>query len=94
MIKVSKFREGTVVSNKMDKTVVVELERTVSHPFYGKTLTKKKKVKVHDPENKCNIGDLVKVQETKSLSRDKHWKVVDILKSVKNKTERENNDTA
>ena len=80
MTKGSKVREGMVVSNRMDKTVVVGLERTVSHPFYSKTLRKKKKVKAHDSKNECRIGDLVKIEETRPLSKEKHWMVIEILK--------------
>ncbi|MBE0478067.1 30S ribosomal protein S17 [Candidatus Aerophobetes bacterium] len=69
-----------VVGNRMDKTVVVELERTVSHPFYSKTLRKKKKVKAHDGKNECGIGDIVRLEETRPLSREKHWMVIEIVK--------------
>lgn len=77
--KGSKVRIGEVVSNKMDKTVVVRIERRVSHPLYGKTVTKRKKVKAHDARNECRIGDVVKIEETRPLSKEKRWRVVEII---------------
>jgi len=71
---------GEVVSNKMDKTVVVKIQRRIIHPLYGKTLTREKRVKAHDAKNECKIGDLVGIRETRPLSKEKHWKVVKILK--------------
>ena len=70
---------GTVTSNKMDKTVVVSVETSVSHKMYGKTVKRTYKLKAHDEENKCEIGDKVKVMETRPLSKDKRWRVVEIL---------------
>ncbi len=70
---------GTVVSNKMDKTVVVAVETSVSHKKYGKTVKRTYKLKAHDEENTCQIGDKVKVMETRPLSKDKRWRVVEIL---------------
>ena len=74
-----KVMQGTVVSNKMDKTVVVAVETSVSHGVYGKTVKRTYKLKAHDEENKCEIGDKVKVMETRPLSKDKRWRVVEIL---------------
>lgn len=70
---------GVVVSNKMDKTVVVAVERTQSHPLYGKRIKTTRKFHAHDEENKCNIGDLVKIVETRPLSKLKRWKVIEIV---------------
>ena len=70
---------GTVTSDKMDKTVVVSVETSVSHKMYGKTVKRTYKLKAHDEENKCEIGDKVKVMETRPLSKDKRWRVVEIL---------------
>ena len=70
---------GKVVSDKMDKTVVVSVETSVSHKMYGKTVKRTYKLKAHDEENKCEIGDKVKVMETRPLSKDKRWRVVEIL---------------
>jgi small subunit ribosomal protein S17 len=71
---------GSVVSNKMDKTVVVRVERTVRHPRYGKVLSQAKKYKAHDAENACRVGDLVSIVESRPLSREKRWAVEEILK--------------
>jgi small subunit ribosomal protein S17 len=76
-----KERVGVVVSNKMQKTVVVAIENRASHPKYGKIVVKTKKYKAHDEENKCQEGDRVRIQETRPLSRTKHWTVVEILNS-------------
>ena len=70
---------GTVVSDKMGKTVVVAVETSVSHNTYGKTVKRTYKLKAHDEENNCEIGDKVKVMETRPLSKDKRWRVVEIL---------------
>ena len=70
---------GTVTSDKMDKTVVVSVENSVRHKVYGKTVKRTYKLKAHDEENKCKIGDRVKVMETRPLSKDKRWRVVEIL---------------
>jgi small subunit ribosomal protein S17 len=70
---------GRVLSNRMDKTVVVQVERTKRHRLYGKVITMRKKFKAHDAENKCQIGDLVKMVESRPLSRDKRWTITDIL---------------
>ncbi len=74
-----KERVGLVVSNKMDKTVVVAVENRSPHPKYGKIVVKTKRYKAHDEENKCQEGDRVRIQETRPLSRTKRWNVVEIL---------------
>jgi small subunit ribosomal protein S17 len=73
---------GVVVSNKMHKTVVVMVERLVRHPTYGKMVRRRAKVKAHDDGNRCKIGDKVLIRETRPLSKDKHWRVVDILEQA------------
>jgi small subunit ribosomal protein S17 len=70
---------GRVLSNRMDKTVVVQVERTKRHRLYGKVITMRKKFKAHDAENVCQIGDLVKMVESRPLSREKRWTVTEIL---------------
>ena len=74
-----KVMTGTVVSNKMDKTIVVAVETSVKHPIYGKIVKKTYKLKAHDEENQCQIGDRVKVMETRPLSKDKRWRLVVVL---------------
>ena len=74
---------GTVVSDKMDKTIVVAVETKVRHPLYGKTMNTTTKFKAHDENNECNIGDTVKVMETRPLSKDKRWRLVEIVEKVK-----------
>jgi small subunit ribosomal protein S17 len=74
-----KTRIGRVVSDKMDKTAVVSVERTTRHPLYGKIVRVTKKYKIHDPENACGIGDKVRIMETRPLSKDKRWRLVEIL---------------
>ena len=74
-----KVMVGTVVSDKMDKTVVVAVETSVSHKMYGKTVKRTYKLKAHDEENNCQMGDKVKVMKTRPLSKDKRWRVVEIL---------------
>ncbi len=73
---------GTVTSNKMDKTVVVAVETSVSHNVYGKTVKRTYKLKAHDEENVCQIGDKVKVMETRPLSKDKRWRVVEVVEKA------------
>ena len=73
---------GTVTSNKMDKTVVVAVQRNVSHSKYGKTVKTTYKLKAHDEENVCQIGDKVKVMETRPLSKDKRWRVVEVVEKA------------
>ena len=74
-----KVRVGVVVSDKMNKTVVVAVERQVVHPIYHKVLRRLTKFKAHDEQNSCNIGDRVRMIETRPISKDKHWRVVEIL---------------
>jgi len=78
-----KTRTGIVSSDKMDKTVVVSVERKLRHPVYGKFIKKTKKFHAHDAENSCRLGDYVKIMETRPLSRTKRWRVVDILQRAK-----------
>ena len=78
-----KTRTGKVVSNKMDKTVVVAVENHVKHPLYKKIVKKTYKLKAHDENNECNIGDTVKVMETRRLSKDKRWRLVEIIEKAK-----------
>jgi small subunit ribosomal protein S17 len=70
---------GRVVSNKMNKTVVVAVERSVVHPIYRKVLRRMTKFKAHDEQNVCNVGDRVRMIETRPISKDKHWRVVEVL---------------
>ena len=74
-----KTRIGTVVSDKMDKTVVVMVETRVRHPLYGRTVTRSKRFKAHDETNACKIGDKVRIMETRPLSKDKRWRVAEVL---------------
>ena len=74
---------GRVVSDKMDKTVVVSIKTRVRHPLYGKIMNKTSKLKAHDEENACGIGDTVRVMETRPLSRDKRWRLVEIVEKAK-----------
>jgi small subunit ribosomal protein S17 len=78
-----KTREGLVVSDKMDKTVVVEVEDRVKHPLYGKVLRRTSKLKAHDEQNSCGIGDRVLLMETRPLSATKRWRVVEIIERAK-----------
>ena len=78
-----KTRVGKVVSDKMDKTVVVTVVNNVKHPVYGKIVKKTYKLKAHDENNECSIGDTVKVMETRPLSKDKRWRLVQIVEKVK-----------
>ena len=78
-----KTREGLVVSDKMDKTVVVAVEDRVQHPLYKKTLRRTNKLKAHDEQNSCGIGDRVRIMETRPLSATKRWRVVEILEKAK-----------
>ena len=73
---------GTVKSNKMDKTIVVSVETSVKHPIYGKVVKRTYKLKAHDEENKCQIGDKVKVMETRPLSKDKRWRLVEVIEKA------------
>ena len=78
-----KVREGLVVSDKMDKTVVVVVEDRVKHPKYGKVIRRTKKYKAHDGENACGVGDRVRLMETRPLSATKRWRVAEILEKAK-----------
>ena len=78
-----KTRVGTVVSNKMDKTVVVAIKDNVKHPLYNKIMMRTVTFKAHDEENACGIGDKVQVMETRPMSNDKHWRVVEIIEKAK-----------
>ena len=78
-----KVREGIVVSNKMDKTVVVAIEQRVKHPLYGKVMTKSERLKAHDEANEAGVGDRVRVMETKPTSATKRWRLVEILEKAK-----------
>lgn len=77
-----KTRIGTVVSDKMDKTVVIAIAYNVKHPLYGKIIKRTFKLKVHDEDNSCGIGDKVKVMETRPLSKQKRWRLVEILEKA------------
>lgn len=78
-----KTREGVVVSDKMEKTRVVAVERLVRHPLYGRILRRTVRLKAHDEENQCQVGDRVRVMETRPLSKDKRWRIVEILEKAR-----------
>jgi len=78
-----KTRIGVVVSDKMDKTIVVAIKTKVRHPLYGKMVNRTRKFKAHDENNECGIGDTVKIMETRPLSKDKHWRLVEIIEKAK-----------
>jgi small subunit ribosomal protein S17 len=78
-----KIRTGFVTSDKMDKTVTVAVERKTQHPMYKRVIKKTKKFKAHDEENQCNEGDKVRIIETRPLSKDKRWRVLEIIKKAK-----------
>ena len=78
-----KTRVGIVTSDKMDKTIVVSIVDNVKHPLYGKIVKRTYKLKAHDEKNECNIGDRVRVMETRPLSKDKRWRLVNIIEKVK-----------
>ena len=78
-----KTRTGKVVSNKMDKTIVVAVENNVKHPVIGKIVKRTYKLKAHDENNTCNIGDTVKVMETRPLSKDKRWRLAEVIERAK-----------
>ncbi len=77
-----KVKIGKVISDKMDKTIVVAIEESVKHPLYGKVVKRTYKLKAHDEENVCGIGDKVKVMETRPLSKDKRWRLVEIVEKA------------
>ena len=81
--KVEKVLQGRVVSNKMQKTIVVEIHQRKLHRLYKKYLTRTKKIKAHDEKNECGIGDTVRVVETRPLSREKRWRLVEIVEKAK-----------
>ncbi len=78
-----KVRVGKVTSNKMEKTIVVAIEEHVKHPLYKKVVKRTYKLKAHDEKNECNIGDTVRVMETRPLSKDKRWRLVEIVEKAK-----------
>jgi small subunit ribosomal protein S17 len=81
--KLRKERVGLVVSNKMEKSIVVQIERKVKHPKYGKFVRKTTKLIAHDDQNECGIGDTVKIMETRPLSKNKCWRLVEIIEKAK-----------
>lgn len=80
---IRKTQVGMVVSDKMDKTVVVAVKTKVKHPLYGKTINRTTRYKVHDEENVCGIGDKVKIMETRPISKDKRWRLAEIIEKAK-----------
>ncbi|WP_394366369.1 30S ribosomal protein S17 [Spirosoma utsteinense] len=74
---------GRVTSNKMQKTITIAIDRKVKHPMYGKFMNKTKKLTVHDEKNECNIGDTVRVMETRPLSKNKRWRLIEIIEKAK-----------
>ena len=78
-----KVREGVVVSNKMDKTIVVAVKDKMKHPLYKKTINKTTKFKAHDENNECGIGDMVEISETRPLSKEKRWRLVRVIEKAK-----------
>ncbi len=78
-----KERIGVVVSDKMDKTIIVEIRNRVKHPLYGKIMNRTTKLKAHDENNECGVGDTVRVMETRPLSKDKRWRLVEIVEKAK-----------
>ncbi|MEP6754055.1 MAG: 30S ribosomal protein S17 [Chthonomonadales bacterium] len=78
-----KVRQGVVVSDKMNQTVVVAIAQIIRHPLYGKTMRRTKKLKAHDENNECGIGDTVEVMETRPISKEKRWRVVQIVEKAK-----------
>jgi len=77
-----KTRVGKVVSDKMDKTIVVAIENSVKHPLYGKVVKRTYKLKAHDENNECKVGDKVKVMETRPISKDKRWRLVEVIEKA------------
>ena len=80
---IRKTRTGVVVSDKMDKTIVVAIKENLRHPLYSKVIRRTYKLKAHDENNECNIGDKVEVMETRPLSKDKRWRLVSIIEKAK-----------
>ena len=81
--KLRKTRVGKAVSNQMDKTIVIAVDDNVKHPLYGKIVKRTYKLKAHDEQNECNIGDRVKVMETRPLSKDKRWRLVEVIEKAR-----------
>jgi len=81
--KIRRERVGTVISNKMEKSIVVAVRRKMKHPIYGKFVNKTTRFVAHDQENSCNIGDTVKITETRPLSKTKNWRLVEIIERAK-----------
>lgn len=81
--RMRRTRVGTVISDKMDKTVVVQVERIVRHPLYGKAMRRSVKFKAHDENNECRVGDRVRIMETRPLSKDKRWRVAEIVERAR-----------
>jgi small subunit ribosomal protein S17 len=81
--KLRKQRIGLVTSNKMDKSITVSVERKLKHPIYGKFVKKSKKFLAHDDKNECGVGDLVKITETRPLSKRKRWRLIEIIEKAK-----------
>lgn len=80
---IRKTRVGVVVSDKMDKTIVVSINTLIRHPLYGKIMKRTNKVKAHDETNQCTIGDKVRIVETRPLSKDKHWRLLEVIEKAK-----------
>ena len=78
-----KVRVGTVVSDRMEKTVVVSIERLVKHPVYGRYVRRRAKFKVHDEQNACRVGDVIRFMETRPMSKDKRWRFVEVVERAK-----------
>ena len=78
-----KVREGVVVSNKMDRTIVIEQKRRVRHPLYKRYITLTKKYHAHDEKNECNVGDVVRIMETRPISKTKRWRLVSVLEKAR-----------
>ena len=78
-----KQKTGTVVSNKLDKTISVKVERRLMHPLYGKFVKRSNKFFAHDEQNECNVGDVVRIMETRPLSKNKRWRLVEIIEKAK-----------
>lgn len=80
---IRKTRQGVVVSDKMDKTIVVAIQTRVKHPLYGKIMNRTTKIKAHDEKNECGIGDRIEVMETRKLSKEKHWRLTEVIEKAK-----------
>lgn len=81
--KIKRTLTGKVISDKMDKSAVVLVERKIKHPIYGKYITKSTKLHIHDPKNECNSGDIVAISETKPISKTKSWELVEVLNKAR-----------